>query len=159
LPGRAGNSLPETAHGEVARKHKQLFMPIEPFSPIAASPLADCLARPEVDALTRTGTIRLCCPEDFAGFEGHFPGEPILPAVLQLMAVRLLAETMAGKPLESVGGERLKFKGMVRPAEVIMVRVKLREERELLRADFSLERGGAKVSSGTLVFRLTGAVD
>jgi 3-hydroxymyristoyl/3-hydroxydecanoyl-(acyl carrier protein) dehydratase len=131
-------------------------MPTEPFSPIADSPLADCLSGLEVDPLTGTGTIRLCCPEDFPGFEGHFPGEPILPAVLQLMAVRLLAETMAGAPLDSVGVERLKFKGMVRPAELIMVRVNLRQERELLRADFSLKRGPATVASGTLVFRPTG---
>jgi len=132
-------------------------MPIETFSPIAASPLAGCLNGPEIDAPTRTGTIRLCCPVDFPGFEGHFPGEPILPAVLQLMAVRLLAETMAGTSLDSVGGERLKFKGMVRPAEEIMVRVCLHKDPELLRADFSLEREGSKVASGTLVFRPTGA--
>jgi 3-hydroxyacyl-[acyl-carrier-protein] dehydratase len=134
-------------------------MPIETFSPIAASPLAGCLNGAEIDAQTRTGTIRLCCPEDFPGFEGHFPGEPILPAVLQLMAVRLLAETMSGTHLDSVGGERLKFKGMVRPAEEIMVRVSLREDPALLRADFSLERAGAKVASGTLLFRPSGKAD
>ncbi len=132
-------------------------MPTKSYSPIAASPLAGCLADPEIDPLARTGSIHLCCPEDFPGFDGHFPGEPILPAVLQLMAVRLLAETMAGTPLASVGVERLKFKGMVRPTEEIMVRVSLDEERELLRADFSLERESTTVASGTLVFRTTGA--
>jgi len=133
-------------------------MSTEPFLPIDSSPLAGCLTGLEIDAQARTGTVRLCCPEDFAGFEGHFPGEPILPAVLQLMAVRLLAETMAGSPLDSIGAERLKFKGMVRPAEEVMILVNLREERELLRADFSLKRGSAIVASGTLVFRASEAV-
>ena len=133
-------------------------MSTKPFSPIDSSPLAGCLAGPEIDPAGRTGTIRLCCPDDFAGFAGHFPGEPILPAVLQLMAVRLLAETMAATSLDSVGVERLKFKGMVRPAEEVMVRVTLRYEGELILADFALERGRSTVASGTLVFRVPEAV-
>jgi 3-hydroxyacyl-[acyl-carrier-protein] dehydratase len=116
--------------------------------------LAGCLSEAKVDTAARSGTARLCCPADFPGFAGHFPGEPILPAVLQLMAVRLLAETLAGGSLEEVAVERLKFKGMVRPADPVEIRLSLREEGELLRAGFTLVRDRETVASGTLIFRL-----
>lgn len=134
-------------------------MPTNPFQPIADSPLADCLSELVSDPVARSGRARLCCPEDFTGFAGHFPGAPILPAVVQLMAVRLLAETIAATPLEEVAAERLKFKGMVQPAEVINIQVNLRQDQELLRAAFALDRAGAQVASGTLVFRQVSAGD
>jgi 3-hydroxyacyl-[acyl-carrier-protein] dehydratase len=46
---------------------------------------------------------------DFPGFAGHFPGRPILPAVLQIMAATQLAETAAGQRLLATAIERAKF--------------------------------------------------
>ncbi len=123
---------------------------------IAASPLAGCLSHLELDRAGGSGTATLCCPPDFLGFAGHFPDEPILPAVVQLMAVRLLAETLAAHPLAAVAVERLKFKGMVRPGEAIAVRLKLREQGDRLRGDFSLTREAAVIASGALIFQAAG---
>lgn len=120
---------------------------------IAASPLADCLTDLLLDHQNETATARLCCPADFPGFAGHFPGQPVLPAVLQLLAVRLLAETLRETKLTPVGVERLKFKGMVGPNEVVELRVRLNDQAGLLKGEFRLARGSAPIASGTLLFR------
>ena len=46
---------------------------------------------------------------DFPAFAGHFPGRPILPAVLQIMAATLLIEAVAGRRLLAAAIERAKF--------------------------------------------------
>lgn len=120
---------------------------------IAVSPLAGYLTDLQVDRQTNIATALLCCPADFPGFNGHFPDQPVLPAVLQLMAVRLLAESLLEKPLTPVNGDRLKFKGMVGPDEVVNLRVALRGQSGSLKAEFSLDKAGAPIASGTLVFQ------
>ena len=39
-------------------------------------------------------------PADFAGFQGHFPGNPVLPAVCILQAIMLMAGKHAGTKVE-----------------------------------------------------------
>jgi 3-hydroxyacyl-[acyl-carrier-protein] dehydratase len=126
------------------------------YANIIASPLAGCLSDLLVDRDNAAVTAQLCCAPDFPGFAGHFPGQPVLPAVLQLLAVRLLAESAVGAPLSPVGVERLKFKGMVAPGETIDLRVSLHDHAELLKGEFSLVRAGAAIASGTLLFRRVG---
>jgi 3-hydroxyacyl-[acyl-carrier-protein] dehydratase len=124
---------------------------ISPY--IAASPLAGYLTDLRVDREAFIVTARLCCPADFPGFAGHFPDQPVLPAVLQLLAVRLLAESLLESPLTPVGGDRLKFKGMVGPAETVNLRVTLRDQSGQFKSEFSLDKGGAPIASGTLLFQ------
>ena len=38
----------------------------------------------------------ICFAPDFAGFEGHFPGHPIVPAVCLLSLVELIGREIAG---------------------------------------------------------------
>lgn len=120
---------------------------------VAASPLAGYLTDLRVDRQAFIATARLCCPADFPGFAGHFPDQPVLPAVLQLLAVRLLAESLLEAPLTPVGGDRLKFKGMIGPDESINLRVTLRDQSGPLKGEFSLDKVGAPIASGTLVFQ------
>lgn len=123
---------------------------------IAASPLASCLSDLQLVRAARTGTARLCCPAVFPGFAGHFPEAPVLPAVMQLLAVRLLAEALVENRLAPVKVERLKFKGMVSPDEVIRVRVSLKDCADGLGAGFSLDREGTAIASGTIIFCSSG---
>ena len=123
-----------------------------PFAPIADSLLGSCLSAVETDRKAGTGSARLCCSPDFPGFDGHFPGEPVLPAVVQLMAVRLVAETVLGLPLAPAGVDRLKFKGMVRPDDAIDVAVSLSDQGGLVRGGFSLKRSGGTIASGAILF-------
>ncbi len=110
----------------------------------------------QVDEERTTGTARIKCPSDFAAFEGHFPGEPILPGVIQLAAVRNLASFMAGVELVPVSTERIKFSGMVKPEEEIDVTMKLEPKGDLREVRFRLKRSGDKISAGTILYRETG---
>ena len=71
-------------------------------------------------------TIRqdLSFPPEFVGFAGHFPGEPILPAVVQIGTGAVLAKSFLTKEtgpyrLETV--TRAKFLRKLKPGETITV--------------------------------------
>lgn len=46
-----------------------------------------------------TPVATFCFPADFAGFQGHFPGKPILPGACQLQCLLSFVEQLAGKGL------------------------------------------------------------
>ncbi len=56
---------------------------------------------------------------DFIGFSGHFPGNPILPAIVQVCAVVSLAEEEEGKPLRLAAVRSAKFLSPIRPGEEV----------------------------------------
>jgi 3-hydroxyacyl-[acyl-carrier-protein] dehydratase len=58
---------------------------------------------------------------DFPGFAGHFPGRPILPAVLQIMAATLLVEAATGQRLQTAGIERAKFVQTIVPGAAVQI--------------------------------------
>ncbi len=58
---------------------------------------------------------------DFPGFAGHFPGRPILPAVLQIMAASLLVEAATGERLQPAAIERAKFVLPIVPGALVEI--------------------------------------
>jgi 3-hydroxymyristoyl/3-hydroxydecanoyl-(acyl carrier protein) dehydratase len=50
---------------------------------------------------TGPGELRACFlfPAEFAGFQGHFPGRPILPAVCEIQAALAMLEAWKGEPV------------------------------------------------------------
>lgn len=56
---------------------------------------------------------------DFPGFAGHFPGRPILPAVLQLMTACLLVEAATGRRVQLSSIERAKFVNTIVPEALV----------------------------------------
>jgi len=58
----------------------------------------------------------------FIGFSGHFPGNPILPAIVQVCAVISLAEEEGGKPLRLAAVRSAKFHSPIRPGEEVSIR-------------------------------------
>jgi 3-hydroxyacyl-[acyl-carrier-protein] dehydratase len=56
---------------------------------------------------------------DFPGFTGHFPGRPILPAVLQLMTACLLVEAATGQRVRLAAIERAKFVNTIVPGALV----------------------------------------
>jgi 3-hydroxymyristoyl/3-hydroxydecanoyl-(acyl carrier protein) dehydratase len=63
--------------------------------------------------------MRLDVPLDMSWFRGHFPGQPILPGVIQLHWAVIIARALfgfAGSPQEI---KRLKFKKVVIPPRVL----------------------------------------
>jgi acyl-coenzyme A synthetase/AMP-(fatty) acid ligase len=94
--------------------------------------------------------FELSIPPDLAWLSGHFPDEPVLPAVAQLDAIVLPAVASSwaelGAPRRMA---RLKFRKPIAPGdrlELHLVRV------EAARVDFELHRGAELCASGTLEF-------
>jgi len=107
----------------------------------------------QADGQRQQAAAELCCPADFPAFAGHFPGQPVLPAVIQLAVVRSLTSDLLGRSLEPVRTERLKFRGMVGPDDLVHVRVEIKKEGENWLSRFKLDHGGKLVSSGAVIFR------
>lgn len=84
-------------------------------------------------------------PADLSCWPGHFPGQPILPGVLQLdWAMKLLARWL-GEERWPRRVEALKFKDFVRPGETLTLAL----EREPGQEDFRFQ-----LTHGTTVFSL-----
>ncbi|TCW86979.1 AMP-dependent synthetase [Burkholderia sp. SRS-46] len=89
-------------------------------------------------------------PPDLAHFDGHFPGLPILPGVVQIdWAVRLAMRNIpALRAVRSI--DQLKFKAPVPPGAVLMLR--LAHDAERRRVRFAFRRGERECTSGTVVY-------
>jgi len=59
--------------------------------------------------------------EDFLGFAGHFPGFPVLPAVVQVLVAQMVVEATSGRRLRLTALDNAKFLIQLRPQEVITV--------------------------------------
>ena len=53
--------------------------------------------------------------DDFIGFDGHFPGYPILPAFIQMLIALTLVEELYGKGLNLMTVKNAKFHIPIRP--------------------------------------------
>jgi 3-hydroxyacyl-[acyl-carrier-protein] dehydratase len=73
---------------------------------------------------TNGWTRVFCFPDDFAGFAGHFPGAPVLPAIAQVLAAQVVAETAIGKPLRLYSVTRAKFHVQILPGDPVTVSCK-----------------------------------
>lgn len=94
--------------------------------------------------------IALDVPMDHPAFAGHFPGRPVLPAVVLLERVIEAAEMLCGGPLAIAEMPRVKFVSPLAPGDKSSIR--LRRERELVH--FEVRRGAIRVAQG--VFRIGG---
>jgi len=89
-------------------------------------------------------------PPDFPPFTGHFPDQPVLPAVVQLAAVRVLAGKAVGQDLVPVAAHRVKFRAMIRPNEPVAIVAKLQPHEAHWRATFTVSREGDTVATGRI---------
>ena len=94
-------------------------------------------------------------PEDFPGFQGHFPGNPILPAIVQVLMGRFLADWSLGQCVWPVLCRKIKFKGSIRPGDQVRVNIVMKKDGAKWGATYSLKRpDGDAVAGGVtdLVF-------
>ena len=97
-------------------------------------------------------SIGLGVPADLDWFRGHFPGQPVLPGIVQVHWAVLACRTVYGLPGSPREIKRLKFKRVVEPPaelELALARVGAHE------AEFSFSNRGEPNSGGTLVFSET----
>jgi 3-hydroxymyristoyl/3-hydroxydecanoyl-(acyl carrier protein) dehydratase len=109
---------------------------------------------PEIEALERGSghvSLRFVVPETLAYFEGHFPGCPVLPGVVQVgwaieFARRHVPFSGAFRSLEAV-----KFMRVVHPEDAIVLALVPDAERRALK--FEYHRAGEACSSGRILFQ------
>ncbi len=84
---------------------------------IAASAAGDVAA-----VAPDTAARRYLFAPGFPGFSGHFPGDPVLPAIVQLMTVVSFASEREGAPLKLAAVATAKFLSPIHPDEEVLVR-------------------------------------
>ena len=79
-----------------------------------------CLENLKADA---EGNIRAraVVPADSPWFSGHFPGNPILPAIAQLAIVFDMIQESTGRKQDPGAVKRVKYRRIIRPGEAIHV--------------------------------------
>ncbi len=95
------------------------------------------------------GTLegRYCFTESFAGFAGHFPGHPILPAIVEIMVVvSLVGEHMRCRQ-RLVAVEDAKFLNPVSPDQELLVCCRPRTVKGKLLYDAKLTVGDTTTAS------------
>jgi UDP-3-O-[3-hydroxymyristoyl] N-acetylglucosamine deacetylase/3-hydroxyacyl-[acyl-carrier-protein] dehydratase len=95
-------------------------------------------------------------------FEGHFPGHPIMPGVLQLEAIAQVAGILMMRQAENAGklayfmsAEDVKWRKPVRPGDVLMIEVEMTKSRgKIGKARGKCTVDGESVSEANVTFML-----
>ena len=82
-----------------------------------------------VDSRWEEGEIsaRIRVPADSPWFDGHFPGEPVLPGIAQLGMVHDLLCRALGQQLPVARVSRVRFRQMIRPEQQLTLTVQRNE--------------------------------
>ncbi|MBP7125789.1 hypothetical protein KBD49_05420 [Myxococcota bacterium] len=100
-----------------------------------------------LDQDDRQVEARVHVPVDCLFFRGHFPEEPILPGVAQVVLVTSVLRRVAGGPLRVQAIRRVKFTSPVRPGMDLALRLVLEGPKVLWR----LAGPQGEVSSGEIL--------
>ena len=119
--------LPVFPKGTVPRKYRFVHeLPRNAQGKIRVSELKRMLESPRVEPFVLEAhrcangwEADLVFDPDAAYFQGHFPGFPLLPGVVQLGVAHHLAERLLGREIILKTVKKMKFSGVVGPAEVI----------------------------------------
>lgn len=101
-------------------------------------------------------------------FNGHFPGDPVMPGVLQIEAMAQAAGVLMlrrtsneGKTAFFMSCDKVKFRKAVRPGDQLVINAKLTKNRgnKIGVAECNCTVGGMVVSSGELMFAVMDSTD
>ena len=97
-------------------------------------------------------TGRFCFKREFIGFSGHFPGYPLLPAVIQLLIAQLLVERQRGCGIKVTSIEKAKFLSEIKPDDRITVKCVDVTADENQKSKVIITSGDKSASSFTIYF-------
>lgn len=81
-----------------------------------------------------TVTIDFVIPETFPYLEGHFPNNPLVPAVTQVGWAILAVEILCGHELEKYQLSRFKFIRPIRPLDTVSISLVSKNDKYTFRA-------------------------
>lgn len=92
-------------------------------------------------------------PLDFEGFQGHFPNNPILPAVIQVMVVREAIAEHLGHEINVTRVLNAKFLQIIHPNIPITVIWNVKEQEDTCDCKCIIEMEGSIASKILLTFK------
>lgn len=102
-----------------------------------------------------SGWQNFCPAADFIGFDGHFPGYPVLPAMLQVLLGIIVSEKLYGQKLTLQKLDKAKFMSQIQPDQTLTVACKItrpatEEPQPTIKSRVAITHGTRKVASMTL---------
>jgi 3-hydroxyacyl-[acyl-carrier-protein] dehydratase len=88
--------------------------------------------------------------KEFAGFDGHFPDYPILPAVAQIQMILSTAQMVLKTPVNLLGVLNAKFMIPIKPEQEIVVKCHLMESAQGVEVKARLTLGPDLAATFTL---------
>jgi 3-hydroxymyristoyl/3-hydroxydecanoyl-(acyl carrier protein) dehydratase len=90
---------------------------------------------------------------DFLGFQGHFPGNPIMPAILQIMIAREAIAEQMGYEYDVLSVRRAKYMKIVASDTAVTVTWTIKEEPDSIACKCTLETQGSPASKLSFTLR------
>jgi UDP-3-O-[3-hydroxymyristoyl] N-acetylglucosamine deacetylase / 3-hydroxyacyl-[acyl-carrier-protein] dehydratase len=123
--------------------------------------MVDKVTRVEGNKITAVKNVSMNEPY----FQGHFPGHPIMPGVLQLEAVAQVAGILTLKQVENIGklayfisAENVKWRKPVKPGDMLVIEVELTKARgKVGKAKGVCSVDGETVSEAEVTFMMVDA--
>lgn len=112
--------------------------------------IPSCITSMKVEENSESSkTIEATCffPEEFIGFQGHFPDNSILPAVIQLATVRELTAKALCSSLSVGQYFATRFKAMIAPLMNLQVRISIDIEDSEIHGRFKFQDTDGKILS------------
>lgn len=97
-------------------------------------------------------SLELFVPHNLSWFDGHFPGRPILPGVVQTHWANHYGQQVFGQLGRFSHLEMIKFQQVISPGKHLQLQLKWNPEKHKL--SFSYLRGEQKLSSGRIAFKV-----
>jgi 3-hydroxymyristoyl/3-hydroxydecanoyl-(acyl carrier protein) dehydratase len=82
-------------------------------------------------------SFNIACPRNFDAFDGHFPGNPILPGVILFEIASVGLELFMQKAISLSSVKRMKISGAILPGQVISCDIKVDRPSDNSEASFS----------------------
>ena len=103
-----------------------------------------------IDEQSTIHTFNLSAPDNLIYFEGHFPGQPILPGVVQISWANHFAKKLLHISGRFLRLEKLKFQQVIQPNDNIWLKLSWDNTKNKLSFQYTCK--GRSLSSGILVY-------